>query len=693
MANEITAKITLIQNIVTAAVTTNQSAVVGNITFGGPPGLAATIAIGTVTSGSSPAVENVGTAWAAILNFVFQKGDDGSPATVAVGTVTTGAAGSSATVTNSGSSSAAVFNFTIPKGDKGDPGPGVPTGGTTAQVLAKIDGTDYRTHWITLGTAASHAATDFDAAGAAQAAATEAYNAAVSTAASQAQSYANTAQYNAEVTAAGDATTKANAAQSAAISAAAIDATSKANASLSSANSYTDNAVTGVLDDRGLWDASGNAYPTTGGTGTGGAVKKGNLWTISGLGTLGGNVVADGDWIRALADNPGQDDSKWAVSEGNLPYTTENSSNKTQTLLEDAASTTKYPSAKAVMDASSTGGNGNDDSGKLAAYGNSGQLTAIGFVSSNGAVTVTGNTLGVTVAPAIGSPYNCSWPASGGTFALASQIPTGGTGPDNYCVGNDGRLSDSRTPTSHYHGNLTNDGKIGSTANLPLITTTGGAVTVGSFGTAANTFCQGNDARLSDARTPSSTLAHAASHAPGASDALFGTVGASIAAAATQANARNAIGLDTANDVEFHSLSLYGNVLYPCSISCDGAGTILLNSSTSNGANVYGTLLCRGTIATTMQLLSGAGAVNVTTVTTMLTTTGSAQGLTLANGGSDAQIKIIVHRVAGGTAVLTPTTKTGYSKITFNSAGDSVTLMYVTTQGWIVLASRGVTIA
>lgn len=60
------------------------------------------------------------------------------------------------------------------------------------------------------------------------------------------------------------------------------------------------------------------------------------------------------------------------------------------------------------------------------------------------------------------------------------------------------------TPTSHTHGNITNDGKIGSNANKPLITTTGGTVTTGSFGTSANTFCEGNDSRLSDARTPTS---------------------------------------------------------------------------------------------------------------------------------------------------------------------------------------------
>jgi hypothetical protein len=56
--------------------------------------------------------------------------------------------------------------------------------------------------------------------------------------------------------------------------------------------------------------------------------------------------------------------------------------------------------------------------------------------------------------------------------------------------------------SSHVHGEITNSGAIGTTANLPLITSTSGVVTVGTFGTAANSFCQGNDTRLSDARTP-----------------------------------------------------------------------------------------------------------------------------------------------------------------------------------------------
>ena len=44
----------------------------------------------------------------------------------------------------------------------------------------------------------------------------------------------------------------------------------------------------------------------------------------------------------------------------------------------------------------------------------------------------------------------------------------------------------------HTHGNLTNDGKVGSTSGLPLKTGTAGVVEAGSFGTSAGTFAEGN---------------------------------------------------------------------------------------------------------------------------------------------------------------------------------------------------------
>lgn len=97
----------------------------------GATGPAATIAVGTVTTGaagSTAAVTNTGTSGAAILDFAIPRGNTGATgatgpaATIAVGTVSTGAVGSTAAVTNTGTSGAAVFDFSIPRGDTGATG-------------------------------------------------------------------------------------------------------------------------------------------------------------------------------------------------------------------------------------------------------------------------------------------------------------------------------------------------------------------------------------------------------------------------------------------------------------------------------------------------------------------------------------------------------------------------------------------
>ena len=95
-----------------------------------------------------------------------------------------------------------------------------------------------------------------------------------------------------------------------------------------------------------------------------------------------------------------------------------------------------------------------------------------------------------------------------------------------------------------------------------------------------------------------------------------------------------------------------------------------------------------------VQALSGAGAVNITTLTTAFTSTATGNALTLVNGAV-GQIKTIVYvaEAAGAdTGVLTPTTRVGYSTITFTNVGDSVTLQYFT-QGWAVIGVRGATVA
>ena len=105
----------------------------------------------------------------------------------------------------------------------------------------------------------------------------------------------------------------------------------------------------------------------------------------------------------------------------------------------------------------------------------------------------------ITNAGYLGSTANL--PLITGTGGLIS-VGSFGTTVNTFCIGNDSRLSDARTPLSHTHGNITNGGLIGVTALLPIITGTGGILQAGSFGTSSGTFCQGNDSRLSDARTP-----------------------------------------------------------------------------------------------------------------------------------------------------------------------------------------------
>ncbi len=122
--------------------------------------------------------------------------------------------------------------------------------------------------------------------------------------------------------------------------------------------------------------------------------------------------------------------------------------------------------------------------------------------------------------------------------------------------------------------------------------------------------------------------------------------------------------------------------------SQNGFQTVSVNANT--GAVTVTASLGNDVILGT-QSLSGAGAVDVTNAFTQLTTTGSAQALTLANG-TVGEIKIISHVVDGGSAVLTPTTKVGFSTITFTNAGDSAMLVY-TSAGWDIVALNGATAA
>ena len=112
----------------------------------GEDGEAATIAVGATTNlvpGSDAYVTNVGDGTHAILNFGIPygaRGEDGiqgprgPAATITIGTTTTGPAGSAASVENVGTETEAVFDFTIPKGQDGKGASVQVAGGSTIEV-------------------------------------------------------------------------------------------------------------------------------------------------------------------------------------------------------------------------------------------------------------------------------------------------------------------------------------------------------------------------------------------------------------------------------------------------------------------------------------------------------------------------------------------------------------------------------
>lgn len=115
------------------------------------------------------------------------------------------------------------------------------------------------------------------------------------------------------------------------------------------AKAYADSLVVNLWDDRGSFSAAGGAYPSSGGSGTAGAILRGDVWTISVAGTLPtGQVVEVGDLIRALIDTPGNTQANWAITQNNIGYVAENQANKENTTLD--TSTTKYPTNRIVKE-------------------------------------------------------------------------------------------------------------------------------------------------------------------------------------------------------------------------------------------------------------------------------------------------------------------------------------------------------
>lgn len=86
--------------------------------------------------------------------------------------------------------------------------------------------------------------------------------------------------------------------------------------SVRATKTYADSLVTGLLDDRGNFTPGGTspgAWPTTGGSGTAGAIMKGDIWFCSASGFMGTTAVVAGSSFRAVVDSPGQTEGNWNV--------------------------------------------------------------------------------------------------------------------------------------------------------------------------------------------------------------------------------------------------------------------------------------------------------------------------------------------------------------------------------------------
>jgi hypothetical protein len=263
------------------------------------------------------------------------------------------------------------------------------------------------------------------------------------------------------------------------------------------------------------------------------------------------------------------------------------------------------------------------------------------------------------------SAHNQAW-----STVTATPTTLSGYGITDAVGSSDSRLTDSRTPASHVHGNLTNAGAIGSTSGKIVVTTASGVLTtaatiaaasqvsglatVATSGLASDLSGTLADARLSatvttaltDARTPTS---HASSHASGGADAL--TLAASQITSGTLADS-----LLSANIATYATLAPVGN-----------SSSSVIDIYPRGEQSVQATAITSGTLWITF--FTPQTTLTVSSITMASTQTAGAT-LTLARMGLytfNETTATLVARCASDTTLFTSTI-TAYTRA-FNTTG------------------------
>ena len=116
-----------------------------------------------------------------------------------------------------------------------------------------------------------------------------------------------------------------------------------------------------------------------------------------------------------------------------------------------------------------------------------------------------------------------------------------------------------------------------------------------------------------------------------------------------------------------------------------------------SAANVFNNIPSFIGLKQTSQSITGDGstssAIDITSAITEVNATSAGAPCTLADGG-DGQVKTIINVSTGGTdnVVITPANFRGYTTITLNAPGETVTCLFKNSN-WNVIAGNGYTLA